>query len=139
MHIPSDLSECLMLNTVAATRAMLRRYDAQLKPFGATVQQFALLVAIEQHPCESVTHLAQRVYMDRTSLIRSLALLEKRQLVRRIATATGNMRYFELTEQGRHLLEQMIPVWQAAQSQLMAGISPEDAQTYLRVARYLAQ
>lgn len=118
---------------------MLRRHDAQLKPFGVTVQQFALLIAIENRPQESVAQLAKHVVMDRTSLTRSLNLLESQGLVCRAGTAVGNVRYCELTDKGRALLPQLLPLWHAAQSELMDGISPQDAETYLRVARHFAQ
>lgn len=138
MQIPSNLSDCLVLNTVAASRALLRRYDAQFKPFGVTVQQFALLVAIELHPQESVAQLAKHILLDRTSLTRNLNLLERKQLVCRSNTAVGNVRFCELTEQGRALLPQLLPLWQAAQDHLVGGLSAQDAATYVRIAKHLA-
>ena len=61
MTLPNDLSKCLVLNTIAAARTLLRRYDAKLKPFGVTAQQFWLLAAIRFYPGEPVATLAQRV------------------------------------------------------------------------------
>lgn len=139
MPLPDDLSQCLVLNTIAAARTLLRRYDARLKPFGVTVQQFALLAAILLHPGEPVATLAQRVLLDRTSLTRNLDLLERKGLVRRVSGTAGNARLCELTEQGDMALDRLLPEWQQSKSELMEGLSPQATETYLRVAKHLSQ
>lgn len=137
MALPDDLSKCLVMNTIVAARKLLRRYDAKLKPFGVTAQQFWLLAAIRFHPGEPVALLAQRVFLDRTSLTRNLDVLERKGLVRRVAGVAGNARLCELTEPGNTLLDRLLPEWERAQSELMAGLSDQDAETYLQVARRL--
>lgn len=139
MQMPDDLSRCLVLNTIAAARTLLRRFDEQLKPFGVTVQQFSLLAAIRFYPGEPVMVLAQRVLLDRTSLTRNLDLLERKNLVRRVVGVVGNVRLCELTEQGNAMLDRLLPEWQHAQSELMEGISEEDADTYRRVVKRLTR
>lgn len=134
-----DLSSCLVLNTIAAARSLLRRQDTKLKPFGVTVQQFALLAAIRLHPGEPVATLAQRVLLDRTSLTRNLDLLERKGLVQRVSNAAGNVRLCELTEQGDAVLDRILPEWRQSKAALTEGLSEQDAETYLRVARHLAQ
>jgi DNA-binding MarR family transcriptional regulator len=118
---------------------LLRRGDAKLKPFGVTVQQFSLLAAIRFYPGEPVATLAPRVFLDRTSLTRNLDLLERKGLVRRISGATGNLRLCELTDQGVTLLDRLLPEWLRSGSELMEGISGQDAEAYLRVAKQLSQ
>ena len=138
MALPDDFSQCLVLNTVAAARTVLRRYDARLKPFGVTVQQFSLLAAIRYHPGETVAALAQRVHLDRTSLTRNLSLLERKGLTRRLP-ASGNARPCELTAAGTGLLDQLLPEWRKAQSELMSSVPEDEAVTYLRIAKRLSK
>lgn len=137
MTLPDDLSNCLVLNTIRTARTLLRRYDARLRPFGVTAQQFWLLAAIRFHPAEPVATLAQRVLLDRTSLTRNLDRLERKGLVRRVSGTVGNARLCELTESGDTVLNHLLPEWQQAQSELMEGLSDRDAETYLRVAKNL--
>lgn len=134
MALPEDLSNCLVLSTVVAARALLRRYDAKLKPFGVTVQQFSLLAAIRYNPGATAAVLSSRIQLDRTSLIRNLDRLEARGLVRR-ADGGGNMRVSELTAEGEQLLDRLLVEWQAAQAGLASGSSPEETETYLRISR----
>lgn len=136
--MPEDLSKCLVLNTIAAARSLLRRYDAKLKPFGVTVQQFSLLAAIRFNPGEPVAVLAERVLLDRTSLTRNLDLLENKGLVRRIHGLSGNARVCELTEQGNELLDRLQPEWQRSKDELMEGLPDGDSETYLRIAKHLS-
>lgn len=135
MSLPEELSNCLVLNTVAAARALVRRYDAQLKPFGVTVQQFSLLAAIRYNPGATVGILSSRIQLDRTSLIRNLDRLEGKGWIRRLESAGGNMRVSELTDEGNALLDRLIVEWQTAQADLMNGSSPEETKTYLRISR----
>jgi DNA-binding MarR family transcriptional regulator len=136
--MPDELSDCLVLNTVSAARTLLRRYDAQLKPFGVTVQQFSLLAAIRFHPTEPVASLAPRVALDRTSLTRNLDLLERKGLVRRVSGA-GNARLCTLTAEGGRLLDTLMTEWRRAQAELLKGLSGKEAGIYLDVARHLAK
>lgn len=135
MSLPDDLSNCLVLNTVAAARALVRRYDAKLKPFGVTVQQFSLLAAIRYNRGATAAALSSRIHLDRTSLIRNLDRLELKDLVRRTDGAGGNMRVSELTEDGNALLDRLLVEWQAARAGLMGGNSPEETETYLKISR----
>ncbi len=138
MNLPEDLARCLVLNTVSAARTLLRRYDAKLKPYGVTVQQFSLLATIRYHPGEPVASLAHKVSLDRTSLTRNLDLLESKGLIRR-AQASGPARICELTETGETLLDQLLVEWQQAQAGLLSRLTDTDAETYLRVAKLLSK
>lgn len=136
--MPEALSQCLVLNTISAARALARVGDAQFKPYGVTVQQFSLLSAIRYNPDEPVKNLAERISLDRTSLTRNLDLLEKKGLVQRIAQTAGNMRICELTEGGNQLLDQLLKEWQQAQQAIVKGFSAEDVEAYLRIAKHFA-
>lgn len=136
--LSDDLSRCVVLNIVVAARTLLRRYDAKLKPYGVTVQQFALLGALRAYPCAPVAVLAERIVLDRTSLTRNLDLMERKGLVRRVASA-GNLRLCELTGKGEALLEELIPQWQASKADLLHGISERDADTFFKVVRHIAR
>jgi len=139
MSETDDISACLVLNTVAAARTLLRRYDARLKPFGVTVQQFALMSAIRRHPGETLGALAGKVFMDRTSLTRNLDLLERKGLVERVAGRPGNVRTCRLSAQGDAVLDQLLPLWRAAQAELRQGMNEDEAGVYLRIAAHLGR
>lgn len=139
MSNSEDLSSCIIMNTVAASRLLLRRYDARLRYLGVTVQQFYLLAAIRSQPGEPVSVLARKVLLDRTSLTRNLDLLERKGLVRRRDGQSGNRRVCELTQSGTAVLDELLPQWRKAKAELMQGLSDAEVETYLKVARHLAR
>ncbi|MCY0095408.1 MarR family winged helix-turn-helix transcriptional regulator [Hoeflea ulvae] len=113
-----DVSDCLLLNTVMAARAMTRRYDARLQRFGVSVVQFSVLMVLRQERDEPVSHMAERIAMDRTTLIRNLELLMRKGLVSAAPAKRGNGRSFKLTAEGKRLVEELVPHWQAAQAEV---------------------
>lgn len=131
----SELPDCLVLNTVAASRALLRHYDSEIKEYGVTVQQFALLSAISLNPESNIATLAERVYLDRTSLTRNLDLLEKKALIKRTNHKKSNAKISELTKEGVILLEKLVPIWKDAQKELRSKISADEAATFLKVLK----
>jgi len=125
-----DFSQCLVLNTRMAARAITRRYDRKLRPFGITAAQFSVLTAIRGRPERSVTEMAQVIAMDRTTLSRNLDLLEKKGLIACRPADKGNGRLCTLTEPGSALVETLIPKWVEAQAELLPLW--REAQTGLR-------
>lgn len=138
MTLPKALADCLIMNTVATSRALLKRWDARLKPYGVTVQQFFLLAAVRYLPGQPVMGLAERIALDRTSLTRNLDLLAKKGLIRRVAGLPGNQRVCELTAEGNTLLDPILEEWPGAYASVMKDITEEEAAIYLSVARRLA-
>ncbi|MCJ2064965.1 MarR family transcriptional regulator [Methylobacterium sp. J-088] len=139
MSLPDALANCLVLNTVAAARTLLRRGDAAFKPFGVTVQQFSLLAAIRFNPETPVAVLARRILLDRTSLTRNLDLLEQKNLVERVADTDTSARLCRLTQDGSVLLDQLLDVWQRAQADIRDGFDETEADTYLRLVKHFAR
>lgn len=113
-----SVRDCVLLNTVMAARAMTRRYDERLKPFGISVSQFSVMMTVRQHPEMAVAHMAERIAMDRTTLLRNLELLERKGLIATEPVSSGNGRVFALTDEGARLLDAVIPHWRAAQTEV---------------------
>lgn len=134
-----DLSQCLVLNTRMAARAVTRRADRKLRPFGVTAAQFTILGALERRPECSVTDMAQTIAMDRTTLSRNLDLLERHGLVSSKAADRGNGRICSLTGTGADLLSTILPVWRASQAELRDLLEKPDFGTVLAALQHLAK
>ena len=132
-----DFSDCLLLNTVMAARAMTRRYDAQLQRFGVSVVQFSVLMVLSQERDEPVSRMAERIAMDRTTLIRNLELLTRKGLVSAAPAEKGNGRSFRLTAEGKRLAEELVPHWQAAQAEVRGLLEEPELEHLLPALRAL--
>lgn len=101
-------------------------YDDALRPLGLKLTQYSLLINIRDLDAASVTELSDRMMMDRTTLTRNLAPLRKAGWVQ-VGDNDRRTRRIMLTEAGRMVLRQTVPVWQAAEKQVRDRIGTEES------------
>ena len=112
---------CVCLHTRMAARAITRAYDAAMAPLGLEATQFTLLAAIAANPTGSVTEMADRLALERTSLSRNLTVLSKRGLIV-AGAAKGRSITYAVTETGQSLLAAALPLWRKVQAGLEGEI-----------------
>ena len=120
---------CLCLHLQRAARAIGRRFDEALKPAGITNGQYSLLVSLNRPQPPRMGEVARLLAMDRTTLTAALKPLERRGLL----TVTPDpedkrSRRLSLTEAGRDVLAQAVPIWREthdAVDTLLRGESPD--------------
>jgi DNA-binding MarR family transcriptional regulator len=123
MNAAVDLSLCARCHCLAArrrARAITRLYDARLRPHGLRATQFSILAALALMGPAPTGALAERLGLDRTTLTRGAALLERRGWVRAVRSEDARERPLLLTRAGRRKLEAAYPAWKAAQGSVTA-------------------
>ncbi len=123
-HCLSMARTCAAYNLRRVTRLVTQRFDEVLAPSGLRVTQFSLLVAAYLNEKVVLNKLAHAMGMDRTSLSRSLKLLEKRGLVQMEPGEDRREVIVRLTPEGRDRLDLACPLWQKAQEQILSGLHP---------------
>lgn len=119
---------CLCLSVQRAARALARRFDAALKPFGLTNGQFSILMSLNRPEPPRLSDLAPFLALDRTTLTAALKVLERRGLAVIAADpADKRARRLSLTDEGRALLKQALPAWRAAHDTLDADLGADPA------------
>ena len=115
---------CACFNFRKASRAITQFYDAALRPSGLRVTQYTPLVAVALMGHPTVTRLAEKLVMDRTTLTRDLKILENRGLVD-ISPGTDDKRtrVVTITEAGRQALSVAVPLWEQAQHAVIEGLT----------------
>ena len=134
-----DFTTCLVFNTRMAARAVTRRYDGLLRPYGVTSAQFSLIGGIKRGEGQTVTELAERNGIDRTSLTRNLDRLEAMGLIASHPAAKGNARVCDLTAEGEALVTRLVPLWVEAQAEMRELLSATDFSTTLDVLKRLSR
>ena len=111
--------QCACLNLRMTARAVTQLFDAALKPAKMRSTQFALLVMIAKLAPIAIGRLATILVIDRTTLTRSLHLMQKRDLV--VVSHRSNMRqrFVTLSAKGIGELAQSLPFWRKAQGHLV--------------------
>jgi len=120
MANPLQIRDCLCLHSRRTARLVTQFYDDALRPSGLRITQFLLLAAIQE--AQPIAHkpLADILGMDRTTLTRNLAILDRDGLAV-IAAGTDDKResHTRLTAAGRQAVQRAMPYWQQAQQHLL--------------------
>ena len=119
------LTECACFDLRRTTRAVSRMYDDFLRDAGLNITQFSLLRLICVEKDLSISTLGRYMVMDRTSITRALAPLERDRLIYSRAGADKRIRIISVTNKGRKLIESAEPKWRQAQEALMDTIGED--------------
>src|SRR5215467_502353 len=117
--------ECAGGGLRRASRAISRFYEASFAPLDLTGTQFSLLVAVNLGGPIPLSRLAEFLVLARTSLYRAVRPLVRRRCVRILPGRTGRERTAALTEAGRRLLHEALPVWKKTQERFVGALGPE--------------
>ena len=111
--------DCVCFNLRKATRSITHIYDAALRGSGLRATQFTVLNVIQRLGSAGVTRIAEVAVVDRTTLTRGLAVLERGGLVRTLASNDARERVYALTPPGTRALAKAHRHWTAAQDRVV--------------------
>jgi DNA-binding MarR family transcriptional regulator len=115
---------CVCLHLQRAARAVARRFDEVLRPFGLTNGQFSLLMSLNRPSPPRIGDLVPLLAMDRTTLTAAFKPLERRGLVRVLVDpADKRGRRIEITDAGRDALAAALPVWRRTHDEVDALVA----------------
>jgi len=133
---PSDLP-CACTTLRKASRAVARLYEGHLAEAGLSATQFAILRALERRGISNLRPLADELVMERTSLYRAIAPLERSGLVVTEADSSdARARRASLTAAGRQRIAMALPHWQAAQRTFIARFGVEHYSGFIDELRH---
>ena len=117
---------CAMLRRTA--RRITRIYDQALRPAGLRLNQFSILANIARDGGLSITDLADQLEMERTTLTRNLHPLVRAGWVLIATSRDRRQRSVGLTQSGRALYEQALPLWQIAERTLREDLGRDQTE-----------
>ena len=111
-------SPCYCINYRRAANTLTKYYDAAFAPIGLTGNQFFLLNSIQQLGSCNKSELAQYTSLDRTTIIRNLNTLEKKELVEPAPGASRRSSAIQLSETGSKAFMAGLGIWQKLQEEV---------------------
>jgi DNA-binding MarR family transcriptional regulator len=114
---------------------LTRLYDEALRPLGIQATQLTLLNAVAL--CDEagdgqgavMSHLADVLAMDLTTLSRNLRPLEKSRLISITPLPTDRrVRVARLTNSGQRLIENALPLWRHAHQRVVEALGEDEAE-----------
>lgn len=119
---------CLCLHAQRAARVLARRFDVALASVGLTSGQFSLLNGLNRPEPPTLGAVAQLLAMDRSTVTANLKPLERKGLVETTTDVRDRRsRRAALTDAGRAILAEALPIWTQEHARLDADLSDASA------------
>jgi DNA-binding MarR family transcriptional regulator len=97
--------------------------------FGMTVAEYRVLAQVMLHPRSTVRAIAERTFVDKAQVSRAAAALEAGTFITRdMLDHDRRSPVFTITRSGRALLNRIIPLRQAQEDEIVAGLDRADVQ-----------
>lgn len=77
-------SACYCTNLRRCANAISDFYDKELKETGMSIAQYCLLINLKRMENANITHWAERVGLERSTMVRNIKVLEARGLIEQI-------------------------------------------------------
>jgi DNA-binding MarR family transcriptional regulator len=107
-----------------------RAINARLRPYGLDYPRWRVLAVLQEHSGATMGRLAELTSVDRTTLTRTLGLMEKAGLVaRRERESDHRSLAISLTAKGRRLFARILPLTLAETDRALTGFSSEETET----------
>lgn len=104
-----------------------RTLNERLRPNGLDYPRWRVLAVLQEHPRATMGRLADLTSVDRTTLTRTLGLMEKAGLVeRRERESDRRSVAISLTAKGRRLFERILPLALLETDRALTGFSSEE-------------
>ncbi|MEU2113304.1 MarR family winged helix-turn-helix transcriptional regulator [Streptomyces sp. NPDC019507] len=126
---PTNLGDlCNNLALRKAARYLGATYDKALGPAGLRATQFSILQMLKGHGEVTISHLAEMIAMDRTTLASNLKPLAREGLVVvEPSAADRRARVVAITPEGLSRMDAALPLWEAVQERFEENFGAEEA------------
>lgn len=104
-----------------------RALNERLRPYGLDYPRWRVLAVLQEHSGATMGRLADLTSVDRTTLTRTLGLMERAGLVsRRERQSDRRSLAISLTAKGRRLFERILPLALSETDRALTGFSSEE-------------
>src|SRR3954454_4056342 len=110
--------ECVGSRLRMLNRVITNIYDGALRPLDLKVSQMNILVAAAKMGTARPLEVCEFLHLDVSTLSRNVERMKARGWLEVVPDEDGRSQPFQLTPQGRKLLEKAVPAWNEAQQQV---------------------
>ena len=134
-----DLSRCVpALLTGLANKLSSSSSTIYRQRFGIGFVEWRVICHLAVEDWSTGARVSQMVGLDKAAVSRSMTVLLERGLIR-MRPGTGRRTEASLTEEGRHLKDEILSVAHAREDRLLAGLSPDELENLIRSLRLLTR
>lgn len=122
---PMD-NPCNLFYLRRAARAVSKQYGAAMKDSDVEATQFSVLFILSKSGALSITDLAHKMGLDRTSMSRNLTPLQTHGYISVSDEGMTRAREVTITQAGNEALHELMPMWRKAQAEFAAHMGDAD-------------
>ena len=115
-ELPLIDNPCNLFYLRRAARAVSKQYGAAMKDSDVEATQFSVLFILSRSGALSITDLANKMGLDRTSMSRNLTPLQTHGYISVSDIGMTRAREVTITEIGKEALHDLMPMWRKAQA-----------------------
>jgi len=113
------------------SRLLGRGYDTALAEAGINVTQWAVMRCIGRHPGVPLSHIAQELELDRTSLYRAVSVMVRDGWLEVTGVDDARSRTARITQRGKRVLAKAASGWEGMQNRVIGQFGVEAYQSLL--------
>lgn len=117
---------CYCINLRRTANILTKFYDRAFAPINLTTNQFSLIYSIKLLNGCNKSELAQYVRLDRTTIIRSLGILQQRNLIEEVSGLNNRNKVIQLTKGGEAAVTAGFEIWKQVQRDVKQVIGEEN-------------
>ena len=137
--LPTEVTSpaCINLQMMRSSHYILKAYDEAYRPYGIRATQMPVLGAVARRQPITIREIADELETERSVMSRKLQVMEKSGWVQEDPETSGKEKTFVLTEDGKALIQQILPVRMEVQQRLMSALSEEELNLLLTLCNKL--
>lgn len=118
---------------------LARNFQKHLEPFDITLEQWGILNTLWSKDGITLKDLSEKVNKDHTNISRIIDKLEKKELLKRsLHPEDRRALLLYVTEKGKRLQREIVPVAERVMKQELQGISVEEQELLRRLLRRMS-
>lgn len=126
MNKYDELDACVNLQMLRASHSVLKSYDDAYRPFGVKATQLPVLNLLSQKGSVTTKEIAIQTMTERSVLSRKLQVMQKNQWIEPQYIRNTREKAYSLTEKGRQLVNQTLPIRRDVQEKIMSKLSEDE-------------
>ena len=134
-----DAPSCINMQILRASHYVLKTYDDAYRDLGVRATQMPVIGLIARKGPITIRQIADEMESERSVLSRKLQVMEKNGWISEDPETTGKEKSFVLAEEGKTLVQRILPVKQAVQEKILNKLSDDERNLLLNLCSKLKQ
>jgi DNA-binding MarR family transcriptional regulator len=135
--IDTIAQKCIAVRLRLLNRVITNVYDDALRPFGAKVSQFNILIVAAKLGLARPAQVCDILQLDTSTLSRNVERMRAQGWLEIVPAEDARAQPFRLTAKGKRLLERAVPAWEKAQEKAGQLLGEEGVALLAKTTRKL--